>query len=245
MRGRGRVSLSVCWGDRMAPVPRYLDRQDCGAGRDCVVLTSDRRIMPCSFHHLSVPVRTAADVLAVALGADYDFEATPGFEEGGSEYYSVEGAERLRDVLPSFDSGTILIGILAALAAGLAVSALHAWLCISLRADQIISGTIVNIVAVGVTGYLDLLLSAKDLPTAGKLSVYRPPKELIELPVVGWLFKMFLQQGPITMSVIVLAVGIAVLYERRARTLTAAFLGVYVGVALLLTVAMTALGGTA
>lgn len=53
-----------------------------------------------------------ADVLAVALGADYDFEATPGFEEGGSEYYSVAGAERLRDVLPSFDSGTILIGIL-------------------------------------------------------------------------------------------------------------------------------------
>jgi sulfide:quinone oxidoreductase len=53
-----------------------------------------------------------ADVLAVALGADYDFKATPGFEEGGSEYYSVAGAERLRDVLPSFDSGTILIGIL-------------------------------------------------------------------------------------------------------------------------------------
>jgi sulfide:quinone oxidoreductase len=53
-----------------------------------------------------------ADVLVVALGADYDYEATPGFEQGGSEYYSVAGAERLRDALPSFDSGTILIGIL-------------------------------------------------------------------------------------------------------------------------------------
>jgi sulfide:quinone oxidoreductase len=53
-----------------------------------------------------------ADVLAVALGADYDMEATPGFEEGGFEYYSVAGAERLRDVLPEFDSGRILIGIL-------------------------------------------------------------------------------------------------------------------------------------
>ncbi len=48
----------------------------------------------------------------VALGAEYDFAATPGFEEGGSEYYSVAGAERMRDVLPGFDSGTILIGIL-------------------------------------------------------------------------------------------------------------------------------------
>jgi sulfide:quinone oxidoreductase len=53
-----------------------------------------------------------ADVLAVALGADYDFAATPGFQEGGYEYYSIAGAERLRDALPNFDSGTILIGIL-------------------------------------------------------------------------------------------------------------------------------------
>jgi len=53
-----------------------------------------------------------ADVLAVALGADYDRAATPGFEEGGFEYYSVAGAERMRDTLPQFDSGTILIGIL-------------------------------------------------------------------------------------------------------------------------------------
>jgi sulfide:quinone oxidoreductase len=53
-----------------------------------------------------------ADVLAVALGADYDLAATPGFEEGGLEYYSVAGAERMRDILPDFDSGTILIGIL-------------------------------------------------------------------------------------------------------------------------------------
>jgi sulfide:quinone oxidoreductase len=53
-----------------------------------------------------------ADVLAVALGADYDYAATTGFQEGGYEYYSIAGAERLRDALPDFDSGTILIGIL-------------------------------------------------------------------------------------------------------------------------------------
>ncbi len=52
------------------------------------------------------------DVLVVALGADYDFAATPGFEEGGVEYYSVAGAERMRDALADFNSGTILIGIL-------------------------------------------------------------------------------------------------------------------------------------
>ena len=53
-----------------------------------------------------------ADVLVVALGAGYDYAATPGFSEGGVEYYSVAGAERMRDVLADFDSGKILIAIL-------------------------------------------------------------------------------------------------------------------------------------
>src|ERR1700693_1832002 len=35
-----------------------------------------------------------ADVLVVALGADYDFGATPGFVEGGHEFYSAAGALR-------------------------------------------------------------------------------------------------------------------------------------------------------
>jgi len=36
-----------------------------------------------------------ADVLVIALGADYDFDATPGLAEAGNEFYSVAGAERL------------------------------------------------------------------------------------------------------------------------------------------------------
>jgi sulfide:quinone oxidoreductase len=53
-----------------------------------------------------------ADILVIALGADYDFAATPGFAEGGVEYYSLAGAERMRDVLPDFEAGRILVGIL-------------------------------------------------------------------------------------------------------------------------------------
>lgn len=62
---RGRIGLSVCWGERMAPVPQFMPRQDCGAGRDFLVLTSDKRVMPCSFHDLSLPFRGAADILAL------------------------------------------------------------------------------------------------------------------------------------------------------------------------------------
>ena len=53
-----------------------------------------------------------ADILVVALGAEYDMDSVPGFAEDGLEYYSIPGAERMRDALPAFTGGTILIGVL-------------------------------------------------------------------------------------------------------------------------------------
>jgi sulfide:quinone oxidoreductase len=55
-----------------------------------------------------------ADVLIVALGADYDMDATPGLADGDNEFYSVAGAERLRDVLPTFSCGRALVGVCGA-----------------------------------------------------------------------------------------------------------------------------------
>lgn len=55
-----------------------------------------------------------ADVLVVALGADYDIAATPGLAEGGNEFYSFAGAEKLRDVLPGFSKGNVIVGVCAA-----------------------------------------------------------------------------------------------------------------------------------
>ena len=54
------------------------------------------------------------DVLVVALGADYDFEATPGLAEGENEFYSVAGAERLREILPTFNEGRAVVGVCGA-----------------------------------------------------------------------------------------------------------------------------------
>jgi sulfide:quinone oxidoreductase len=53
-----------------------------------------------------------ADFVVVALGADYDFAVTPGFERGGHEYYSLAGAERLRDALADFNGGKVLVSVL-------------------------------------------------------------------------------------------------------------------------------------
>jgi sulfide:quinone oxidoreductase len=53
-----------------------------------------------------------ADFLVVAMGADYDMDATPGLAEGGFEYYTVAGAQRLRDALNRFDGGRVLVSVL-------------------------------------------------------------------------------------------------------------------------------------
>lgn len=55
-----------------------------------------------------------ADVLVIALGANYDISATPGLAEYGNEYYTFEGAAKLRDVIPQFKKGHAIIGVCGA-----------------------------------------------------------------------------------------------------------------------------------
>jgi sulfide:quinone oxidoreductase len=55
-----------------------------------------------------------ADVLVIALGADYDLDATPGLAEAGNEFYSVAGAERLSTIIPGFSAGKAIIGVCGA-----------------------------------------------------------------------------------------------------------------------------------
>src|SRR5262245_59245270 len=52
-----------------------------------------------------------ADILVVALGADLHPDATPGLVEGGHEFYTVEGAFALRDVLAAFDGGRVIVAV--------------------------------------------------------------------------------------------------------------------------------------
>ncbi len=51
-----------------------------------------------------------ADFLVVALGADYDFAATPGMADA-TEFYTLAGATRLGEILPSFTKGRVLIAV--------------------------------------------------------------------------------------------------------------------------------------
>jgi sulfide:quinone oxidoreductase len=53
------------------------------------------------------------DVLVVALGADYDVAGTPGLAEGGNDFYSPAGAEKLREILPTFTKGRAIVAVMS------------------------------------------------------------------------------------------------------------------------------------
>jgi general nucleoside transport system permease protein len=109
----------------------------------------------------------------------------------------------------------LVIGVLAGVLTGVLVSALHAWLSITLRTDQIISGTIINIAGLGVTGYLNrLIIGSNPRAGAGTFAPFEPASGQSPIPVVGWIFDMFLKSGPIAMSVIVLVVILQILMFR-------------------------------
>jgi general nucleoside transport system permease protein len=60
-------------------------------------------------------------------------------------FFGVYGADR---------TGSWVAGILIGMAAGAALALVHAFFSIQLRSDQIVSGTAINFLALGITGYL-------------------------------------------------------------------------------------------
>jgi simple sugar transport system permease protein len=109
----------------------------------------------------------------------------------------------------------LLVGVLTAIVVGMLLSALHAWLSISVGADQIISGVIINVAAIGLTGYFNrLLIGPNPRLGAGTFATFRLPPEVVDIPVIGWVLEMFLEQGPVAMSVIVFVLVLQILLFR-------------------------------
>lgn len=103
----------------------------------------------------------------------------------------------------------IALGIAVAVATGVLLGLLHAWLSVTVRADQIISGVMINITAFGVTAYLNrLVITPSGRGGAGVIPPLALPPEVTTLPFVGPILAMFLNQGPIAMSVLVLVLGL-------------------------------------
>jgi simple sugar transport system permease protein len=111
--------------------------------------------------------------------------------------------------------GAAFAGILFAVAASMLLSALHAWLSITVKADQIISGTVIYILALGGTAFFNqLLVSTSGLSGTKILPKLQVPDDIANLPLVGWIINAIFNQGPIAMSLIFIVIVMHVLLFR-------------------------------
>src|SRR5436309_8568775 len=102
---------------------------------------------------------------------------------------------------------SLALGILMAVLVGALLGLAHAWLTVSVRADQIIAGTMMNIAAFGVTGYLNrLVITPSGLGGGGVIVPFHLPDSIANLPLVRTSLALFLDQGPIAMSVLFIVI---------------------------------------
>jgi len=106
----GFSKLDVMFGRQLPAAVRHRYRDIVKPGVR-FVQTIVRSIDPAERRTVTEAGTFEADVLVVALGADYDLAATPGLVEGGREFYTVDGAFGLRDVLPRFERGPAIVGV--------------------------------------------------------------------------------------------------------------------------------------
>lgn len=104
------------------------------------------------------------------------------------------------NILPT--SSALFIGVIVAALSGGLMATLHAWLSLRFNTDQIVSGTVINILALGLTSFMrrEVLLSSD----AGRetLQQIRIPL-LADLPVVG---DVFFNGRPIFYSMFILLI---------------------------------------
>jgi simple sugar transport system permease protein len=83
-------------------------------------------------------------------------------------------------------TGNLLIAVLMAIIVGALMAALHGALSITYKVDQIISGTVINILGVGITSYLYGQLYARNAPNApGTLPTVPIPGTSVSIQLLG------------------------------------------------------------
>jgi len=89
-------------------------------------------------------------------------------------------------VVGSYASGSALVGLATGLAAGLLIGLVHAAVSVSFQADQIISGTAINLLALGGTGFLMEVVFGSG-GTSPRVSAFDPVRipGLADIPIVG------------------------------------------------------------
>jgi simple sugar transport system permease protein len=149
--------------------------------------------------------------LAVATATPIALGAYAGLfsERSGVVNIGIEGMMLTAAMSAAFASaytGSVYWGVVAALISGGLMAALHAVLSIRFKMDQIISGTVINFMAWGLTGHLyQVYLVPPNWPgSVGTLQAIDIPL-LSRIPYIG---QVFFQQGPIVISMLILTLMI-------------------------------------
>ena len=106
----------------------------------------------------------------------------------------------------------LTLGVIVSVLSGGLIALLHAWLSITFRTDQIVSGTVINILAIGITSFLrrEVLLNAD----AGRETLQNIHIPLLsKIPILG---EIFFQGRPIfyMMFVLLLATHVMLYFTR-------------------------------
>jgi ABC-type uncharacterized transport system permease subunit len=118
------------------------------------------------------------------------------------------------------ETQNMIWGLAAAVLAGGLMASLHAVLSIHLMVDQIVSGTVINILAVGVTGFVRrAVLLTSTQQSLGVFPTFKIPF-LSDIPVIG---KIFFSHQPMVYSMVILVIVLhfVIFYTRwglRTRT---------------------------
>ena len=101
----------------------------------------------------------------------------------------------------------VWLGVLAAVVAGMLIATLHAALSVSLMVDQIVSGMVINILAVGITGvFYRNYIESSGLAGPDTLPHWNIPG-LSALPVLG---RIFFQNQFVTYAMLILIFAVHV-----------------------------------
>ncbi len=126
-----------------------------------------------------------------------------------SAFFGWFGAVFLNTIWSVPPLASLLFGVLVAILSGGLLGLLHAWLSVSLKVDQVIGGTVINILAIGITGFLNRQLFFEKNSIFGGQIPHAPgvlPRIsipfLVDIPVVGKVF----EQQPIAVAAIVLVI---------------------------------------
>jgi ABC-type uncharacterized transport system permease subunit len=155
---------------------------------------------------LIAAVRLAAPLLLAALGELLSERA--GVLNIGIEGLMLVGA--FAAFVVAVSSGSPLLGVLAGAAAAVALGALFAAFAVVRRSDQIVTGTAVNLLALGLTGAGFRAFTANGVPAAPGVGEWRVPG-LAEIPLLGpGLFV----QNPFVYAALLATLGIALFLAR-------------------------------